>query len=162
VLGGTSYERDGSPARLVERDDGIHAEVWFGDAPWADVATLAPDGASIAGPHPLPACTSYVVGKAFPPPLRAAIAELVAEAVSAPLAADAHRLLVERDLRWADLGARAAARDDAGFAVHAALWERIGPLGLARLALALAEALAPVVSSAVVTTALDRQLAARA
>lgn len=154
VLGGTSYERDRSPARLVERDDGIHAEVWFGDAPWADVATLDPDGALLAGPHPLPASTSDVVGKAFPPPLRAAIAELVAEAVPAPLAADAHRLLVERDLRWADLGARAAARDDAGFAVHAALWERIGPLGLARLALALAEALAPVVSSAVVATAL--------
>jgi hypothetical protein len=45
----------------------------------------------------------------------------------------------------ADLGARAAAERSGGFAVHAALWDRIGPLGLARLALALAEALAAAV-----------------
>jgi hypothetical protein len=33
--------------------------------------------------------------------------------------------------------------------VHAALWDRIAPLGLGRLALALAEALAPVIAAEV-------------
>jgi len=37
--------------------------------------------------------------------------------------------------------------------VHAALWDRIAPLGLGLLALALAEALAPVVTAAVVRDA---------
>jgi hypothetical protein len=52
-------------------------------------------------------------------------------------------------IAWADLGARAAAERPGGFAVHAALWDRIAPLGLARLALALAEALAPVVAASI-------------
>jgi len=146
VLGGVVYERDGSPARLVEG----RAEVWFGDRPWAHVATLSSEGALIEGPHPLPACTSDVVGKAFPPPLRHAIAELVAEAVPALLADDARRLTRERDLRWADLGARAAAATADAFVIHAAIWERIAPLGLARVALAIAEAVTPVVTHAVI------------
>ncbi|MDX2093013.1 MAG: hypothetical protein SFX73_34540 [Kofleriaceae bacterium] len=150
VLAGTRFERDGSPARLVPRDGGIHAELWFGDAPWADVATLSPDGVLLAGPHPLPACTSDVVGKEFPPPLRAAIAELVAEVVPAPLADAARQRLIAEAVRWADLGARAAAPTADGFAVHAVLWERVGPHGLGRLALALAEALAPVVTMTIV------------
>jgi hypothetical protein len=153
VLAGASFERAGSPARLVEREDGIHAELWFGDAPWADIATLSTDGALRAGPHPLPACTSDVLGKEFPLPLRAAIGELVAEVVPAPLADAARALLVSEAVRWADLGARAATHTTRGFEVHAVLWERVGPHGLARLALALAEALAPVVTTAIVAAA---------
>ena len=136
-----AYERGGSPARLV--DD--RCEVWFGDAVWSRVASLELDGSLHDGPHPVRACTSDVVGKPFPPPLTAAIAELVAEAVPAPLGAGARELLTSRPLVWADLGARAATVGDQG-AVHAALWERIAPLGLGRLALALAEALVPVVT----------------
>ncbi|HZJ64611.1 MAG TPA: hypothetical protein VFD36_13930 [Kofleriaceae bacterium] len=37
--------------------------------------------------------------------------------------------------------------------MHAALWDRIAPRGLGRLALALAEALAPVVAASVVRRA---------
>lgn len=150
VLAGTSFERGGSPARLVERDDGIHAELWLGDAPWADVATLSAEGALIAGPHPLPACTSDVIGKEFPLPLRAAIGELVAEVVPAPLADAARARLVSEPVRWANLGARAATHTANGFEVNAVLWERVGPHGLGRLALALAEALAPVVTTVIV------------
>jgi hypothetical protein len=117
------------------------------------VATLAADGSVSDGPHPVPACTSPVIGRAFPDALRDALAELVAEAVPAPLAADARALCASAGLVWADLGARAAAEHPGGFAVHAALWDRIAPLGLARLALALAEALAPVVAAAVVRRA---------
>ena len=149
VLGGIAYEPGGSPARLV----GQHCEVWFGDAPYARVATLASDGSLADGPHPVPACESAVIGREFPHALRAAIGELVADALPPPLADDARALLAAEPLRWADLGARAAREQADGLAVHAALWERIGPLGLGRLALALAEALAPVVATAVVRRA---------
>ena len=56
------------------------------------------------------------------------------------------RFVIDHPIRWADLGARAATFSDGGLAVHAALWERIAPLGLPRLALAIAEALIPVVT----------------
>jgi hypothetical protein len=46
--------------------------------------------------------------------------------------------------------------------VHAALWERIGPLGLGRLALALAEALAPVATAAIVAAVIAAPPADRA
>ena len=146
VIEGIAYSPGGSPARLVD----ARAEVWFGDAPYAHVATLSEEGALIDGPHPLPACTSEVVGKGFPPALQEAIAELVAEAVPAPLAGAARALLATTPIRWADLGARAARREAGGFAVHAALWDRLSASGLARVALALTEALAPVVATAVV------------
>ncbi|MGE5183811.1 MAG: hypothetical protein ACM31C_17195, partial [Acidobacteriota bacterium] len=77
--------------------------------------------------------------------------ELVAEAVPAPLAADARAIVAARPLVWADLGTRAARATSERFEVHAALWERIAPRGLARLALALAEALAPLAASQVLT-----------
>jgi len=96
-----------------------------------------------------------VLGAEFPPPLALALAELVAEAVPAPLAADVRAWLVARPIRWADLGARTAQVRSGELCVHAALWERIGPLGLGRLALALAEALAPVATSAVIAAVLE-------
>jgi len=162
MIDGIGYEPGGSPARLVdvERGElgggdpdgaagGHRAEIWFGDACYARVATLAADGRVADGPHPIPACASPVIGREFPAPLRDALAELVADAVPAPLADDARALCAAAGIAWADLGARAAAERPGGFAVHAALWDRIAPLGLARLALALAEALAPVVAAAV-------------
>jgi hypothetical protein len=150
VIDGITYEPGGSPARLIDAGGDHHAEIWFGDAPYARVATLAPDGRLIAGPHAVPPCASPVIGRAFPLALRVAIAELVADAVPAPIATAARELCAAQALRWADLGARAAREAPDGLAVHAALWDRIAPLGLGRLALALAEALAPVVTRAVV------------
>jgi hypothetical protein len=165
VIDGVAYGRDGGVARLVgdrkshvrgarSNPEGIaevdRAEVWFGDAPWAEVATFAADGSVLAGPHPLPACTSDALGKEFPPALREAIAELVAEAVPAPLAHAARAAVIRGPIVWADLGAHAARRDKGGFAVHGALWERLAPSGLTRVALAIAEALVPVVTVAVV------------
>jgi len=144
VIDGIGYARDGGVTRLV----GDRAEVWFGDERWAEVATFAADGSLVDGPHPIPACTSDAVGKAFPPALREAIAELVAEAVPAPLAAAARARVTTGPITWADLGARAARREGEGFAVHAALWQRLAPQGLARVALAIAEALVPVVTVA--------------
>jgi len=143
VIAGTRFEREGV-ARLVDNV----CEVWFGDACYARIATLSPRGELVDGPHAPPVLASQVLGAVFPAELRAALAELVADAVPAPLAADARVAVAARTITWADLGTRAARRSDAGFEVHAALWERIAPLGLARLALALAEALAPVVTTA--------------
>ena len=154
VVDGVAYEAGGSPARLIARPDGGHdVEVWFGDARYARVATLDSDGALVEGPHALPASASPVVGREFPPALCGALAELIAEVVPPPLAGDARALCARSSLCWADLGARAAREQPGGFAVHAALWDRVGPLGLGRLALALAEALAPVVAAAVVARA---------
>jgi len=153
VLDGVAYVAGGSPARLVTEEGEARAEVWFGDAPWIHVATVTADGSLLEGPHAIPASRSYVIGQAFPAALRAALAELVAEAVPAPLAAAAREVITTRAIRWADLGARAAVHDGAGFAVHAALWDRIAPLGLARLALALAEALAPIAAQVLVSEA---------
>jgi hypothetical protein len=84
--------------------------------------------------------------------------------VPAPLADDARVLCAVGPLAWADLGACTARElpggdgdgHGDGFAVHAALWDRIAPFGLGRLALALAEALAPVVAAAVVRRASRR------
>ena len=154
VVDRVSYEIDGSPARLVATlasTRAVRAELWFGDAPYAHVATFDPEGALVDGPHPTPACESKVLGEVFPADLVTALADLVAEAVPAPLRDDARKHLAGLTLRWADLGARTAARTPDGLAVHAVLWERIAPLGLPRLALALAEALAPVVTASVVT-----------
>ena len=91
-----------------------------------------------------------MIGRAFPDELRVAIAELVVEAVPAPLADDARDLIVARAITWADLGARSARVRAGGIELHAALWDRIAPHGLARVALAIAEALAPVVTNAIV------------
>jgi hypothetical protein len=143
VIAGTRFEREGAVARLVDNA----CEVWFGDACYARIATLSPNGELVDGPHAPPALASRVLGATFPVELRAALAELVADAVPAPLAADARSAVAARTIAWADLGTRAARRSDAGFDVHAALWERISPFGLARLALAITEALAPVVTS---------------
>jgi hypothetical protein len=149
VVDGIAYEPTGSPARVVPagrsesgplHSRGLHAEVWFGDEPWARVATFDAAGALVSGPHAIPRAESKVLGTAFPSALLSALSSLVAELV--PLA-----LPVElRSVTWADLGARAARRSEAGYEVHVALWERLAPHGMARLALALAEALAPVVT----------------
>jgi hypothetical protein len=155
TIDGVTYEPEASPARLDAHSH--RAELWFGDAPYAHIATFSDDGTAIHGPHPVPPCTSDVVNKAFPPPLVAAIAELVADAVPAPLASDTRRWIADRSIRWADLGARAARATPEGLVVHAAIWQHVGPFGLGRLALALAEALAPVVTTALLAEVMARR-----
>ncbi len=130
--------------RLVGTDD-VRAEVWFADQRYAHVATLRADGELVEGPHPIPPCESDVLGKAFPPEMVAALAELIAEVVPAPLAAAATHVVAAHRLRWADLGARAATRVGDELHLHAALW-RLAPQGMARVAMALVDALVPVVT----------------
>jgi hypothetical protein len=162
VIDGTAYERDGSPTRLIAVGPGTGgsgrgcvAEVWFGDAPWAKIAELDASGTLIDGPHPPPAVTDPVVGKGFPRDVRFLLTTIMAQVVPDFLHADVERVVTERTLVWADLGVRAARRTETGFAVHAAIWQRIAPLGLGRVALAIAEALAPVVTSAILAELLE-------
>jgi len=145
VVAGISYGEE-AYTRLV--DD--RAELWFGPTRYAEVAAFDPDGALAAGPHPIPPLASELVGVALPPPLRTALAELIAELVPSPLASTARDVIATRAIHWADLGARISRRTSDGFAVHAGLWQFIAPTGLAQLAIALAEALAPVVTQTIV------------
>ena len=143
VVDGVSF--DTGICRIVDN----RAEVWFVDRLYAHVATF--EGTRLVEVHPLPRCESAVIGKPFPPALVAAIAEIVD--VPAPLEADARRFMTAQSIRWADLGAKAAAEDAGGFAVHAILWERLAnriPNDVPRLAQALAEALGPVVTRALI------------
>jgi hypothetical protein len=93
----------------------------------------------------VPPCDSDVIGKAFPPEMVAALAELIAELVPPPLARDATHVVAGRILRWADLGARAAANVGDELHVHAELW-RLSRDGMARVAMAIVAALVPVVA----------------
>ncbi|MEO8840590.1 MAG: hypothetical protein ABI591_21770 [Kofleriaceae bacterium] len=145
VVDGVTYTTDGQ-ARLVE----LRAELWFGATRYAHVATFSAAGALVDGPHAIPPSTSDVIGREFPPPLRAAIAELIADAVPAPLRVAAREVVTQRTIVWSDLGARGARRTASGFAVHAAIWDHVSPLGLAHVALALTDVLAPVVTHAIV------------
>ncbi|HEY4240320.1 MAG TPA: hypothetical protein VGM88_10905 [Kofleriaceae bacterium] len=147
VIDGASFTPDGSPGRLVQRA----AEIWFGDRCYARVGTFGSDGAPL-GDIQIPASTSRVLGQVFPDALREALAGLVAETVAAPLADAARAAVASRTIAWADLGARAARVTPDGFTVHAAIWDALAPQGLPRVALALAEALGPVVATWVIST----------
>ncbi|HUJ56932.1 MAG TPA: hypothetical protein VLX92_00410 [Kofleriaceae bacterium] len=147
VIDGVAYEPGGSPARLVDQRA---AELWFGDACYARIAELGDEGLPRGEPAAPPALDDAVIGQGFPPALRAALAELVGDVVVMPLADDARALVAASPIAWADLGARAARSRGDGFEIHGALWRCIAPLGMARLALAIAEALAPVVTGAII------------
>lgn len=144
VIGGLVYER--GVQRLVEN----HAEIWFGDAPYARVASFTGDGALIDGPHPVPPCESKVIGNAFPAELAIALAELIADYTPVPLGDLVATRVANAQLSFADLGARAAREVDGGFEFHAAMWDRLSS-DLPRLALALVEALVPVAVASVLS-----------
>jgi hypothetical protein len=148
IIDGASYARDPSAVRrLVDGPDGGSvAQVWLGDALWATRAELDARGALRAGPHDVPAATGAPLGAALPPALCAVLGEAIAATRAAPLTPAIHEVMATVPVRWADTG-DAAARDlgDA-LGVHVVLWQRLAPQGLARVAGALVEALAPAVA----------------
>jgi hypothetical protein len=145
VIDGISYGED-----RYTRVAKTTAELWFGPTRYAQVATFTRDGELANGPHPIPPLANDLVGVALPAELRSALADVIAELVPAPLAAAAREVTAARPIVWADLGARIAIATREGFAVHAGLWQFVAPTGLAHLALALADALAPLVSRTIV------------
>ncbi len=145
---GETYARGDGVRRIVPVDgDGWAAEVWLGGAPWARVATVTTDGALTAGPHALPPVGGAIVGQALPDPLKHALGEVIADQIAAPLGALACEVTTAMRIEWGDAGAAAARDRRDHVVVHAALWERLAPRGMAHLALALAEALAPIVAA---------------
>jgi hypothetical protein len=144
-IDGRDYARGSSARRLVDLDDGtIAAEFWIGDAPLARLAIFDGRGDLLGEPAAPPPFASSVIGRDFPPPLRDALADLVADLAPSPLTSAVRDLIASTPLRWADLGVDLSRATDTAIEVHAALWDRLAPLGLARVALALAEAIAPV------------------
>ncbi|MCE9579396.1 MAG: hypothetical protein K8W52_40110 [Deltaproteobacteria bacterium] len=130
--------------RLVEEGPHHHAALWIGDAAYARVATFAADGALVDGPHAPPSLASPVIGQRFPPAMVRALAALCADTAAPALAPAITAVLEERALAWADTGLDLVRALPGAIAVHAALWDRLAPRGLARVAAALAEALSPV------------------
>jgi hypothetical protein len=131
--------------RLVRVSDSeLAAELWIGDAPLARVAVFDARGELISPPRAPDVYDSPVLGRAFPPPLTAELAELVADAVPAPLADAARAFVSASRLAWADTGCELARARGGSIELHAALWDRLAPHGLARVAQALAEAIEPL------------------
>lgn len=170
---GAAFERGGSGVRrLVARDADervadspdedrvLAAELWFGDARWAVLAELSPSGDVRRGPLPLPALADPILGQEVPLSLRRALASLIAEAVPAPLAPLVAPLLETAHIRWGDAGTSALLATGDDVLLHAALWITLRPHGAARLALAIAEALTPWVTTRA-TQALQAALAQR-
>ena len=146
-LGGDVYAAGTGVRRLVRTDAGWAADVWLGGAPWARAVEVTPAGDVVAGPTPLPAVTGDVVGQVLPPALLDVLAELVAAAVAPPLAGAARTELSAARVVWGDPGAAAARDTRDEIIVHAALWDRLAPRGLAQVGRALAEALVPPVAA---------------
>src|SRR5439155_13627907 len=87
VIDGIAFDRDGTPPRLVDDGDHVHAEWQFVDGkPWTRLATLSSRGELVAGPFPIPASDSKLLGVEFTPPLRTALARVLERAVPPPLA----------------------------------------------------------------------------
>ncbi|CAN5895813.1 hypothetical protein BH11MYX2_BH11MYX2_20310 [soil metagenome] len=137
---------DEYPAAANVQPHRVHAEVWFGDAMYCRVATFDTGGALLDGPHAPPVYQSAVLGVAFPQSLVDALADLCARCVAAPLAAASRAFVAAHPFIWADLGVRAAARVGDELRVHAALWDRVAPLGAQRLILAILDELVPLVT----------------
>ncbi len=148
-IDGRDFATGAGARRLVRDPDDatgrVAAEFWIGDAPLARLAVFDARGEVVDGPHAPPPVASSVLGLEFPAPLRAVLAELIADGAPAPLADEVRAVIASSRLSWADLGVDLARADGGGaILVHAALWERLAPLGMARLGLALAEAIEPI------------------
>lgn len=152
VLGGASFERGGGVRRLIDDDDdGVAAELWFGDRPWARLARLGPDG-GLRHRAPPPPIVGAPAGAVLPPALVAALIEVIAAALPPPLTADPLRAV---PIAWGDAGLAAARDRGDQVIVHVGLWHHLAPLGLARVALALAEALTPIAAARAVAALAD-------
>jgi hypothetical protein len=140
-IGERSYARGAVVRRLVD-GDGVAAQIWLAGEPWHEVARFDADGALRAGPFPPPAVAA---GGAFPPPLVEALAELCAEGEPALLAPAMREALATTPIVWGDAGDSDAVHEPGrGIVVHAVLWGRLAPRGMAALVPVLVEALTPL------------------
>ncbi|MBK9037359.1 MAG: hypothetical protein IPL61_39980 [Myxococcales bacterium] len=143
IIDGIGFERGAGVRRLVAVDDGWAAALWFGDRAWGEVGRFGVDGAVRARTQ-LPPADGDPAGQALPPALQAALLELCAAALPAPLTPAA---VADVPIVWGDAGLAAAADRGDRIVLHVGLWHHLAPHGLARVALALAEALTPVAAA---------------
>lgn len=155
IVLGAAYDRGRGVRRLVPQPDGaLAAEVWFGDRPYARVATFDADGALLSR-TPLPAADGPPTGQTLPPAFVAALASLVADLVPAPLADGVADALAAPVIAWGDAGPHAAIDRGDRILLHTALWNALAPLARERIVLALAEALAPIATARVARALTD-------
>ena len=150
TLDGAAFERPAPARRLVARADGWAAELWLGERRWCTLAAVDHAGDVLEGPaapRPVDGELAAMLGARLPPAMCAALADVVAELVAAPLAAAARAELASADVAWGDPGAAVVADRDGTLIVHAGLWAHTAGLGLARVARALAVALAPPIAA---------------
>ena len=154
-INGLGFAPTHEPRRLVATPTGYAAQLCFGDAVWATVATFGSDGTLVTGPAPLPpldsALAQQVVGRELPPPLRAALAELLADDAPDGLAPLYANVASATPMVWRDVGMHAAMLRDTPegghcIELHAALWATLAPHGAAGLVQAMARAIAPLVT----------------
>ncbi|MEZ4399852.1 MAG: hypothetical protein R3B06_07525 [Kofleriaceae bacterium] len=143
IVEGAAFAPGPGVRRLVRQADRWSAALWFGDRPWCVVAELTEDGALVARHPPRPG-VGAPAGEVVPPALTAALLELVAAELPPPLTVDA---LAGVPIAWGDAGLAAAADRGDHVVLHVGLWHHLAPHGLARVALALAEALTPIATA---------------
>ena len=142
-LDGVAFDRGAGVRRLVPVDGGWAAALWFGDRAWGELGRFADDGA-VRARTSLPPADAAPAGQVLPPALVAALQGLIADALPAPLTPAA---LAQVPIVWGDAGPAAAADRGDRIVLHVGLWHHLAPHGLARVALALAEALTPIATT---------------
>lgn len=150
---GIGYSTTGDVRRLVTTPEGCAAQVWFGETPWATLASVSAQGELISGPLPLPAIepavAAQIMGRELPPPLRAALAELLCDDAPAGLAPLYANVASATRMQWGYADTHAARLRPGYIELHAAIWQVVAPQGAARLVQAMADALAPLVTQLV-------------
>ena len=150
IIDGVAFAPGAGVRRLVAVDDGWAAALCFGDRAWAELARVDRDG-HLRGRGPGRPADVAPAGQALPPALIEPLLAVIAETLPAPLTVEA---LAGAPIVWGDPGLAAAADRGDRVVLHVGLWHHLAPHGLAAVALALAEALAPI--------ARDRAIAALA
>ncbi len=147
---GVGYTTSGDVRRLVATAHGFAAQVWFGEVPWATVASLSAQGELITGPLLLPAIeptvAAQIMGRELPPPLRVALAEWLSDDAPAGLAPLYAKVASETRMQWGYADTHAARLRGDAIELHAAIWQVVAPQGAAALVQAMAAAIAPLVT----------------
>jgi hypothetical protein len=147
VIDGLSYDDVVEVNRTLTAG---RAELKFGASPRTHIATFAPDGTIVDGPHSIPITVHDMIGREFPEGLRVELGPLVADLVVLPLESIAASMIAARTLVWADLGARSCVQTETGFALHVRVWADNIPLGLGQALCAMCGALHPVVQRTII------------
>jgi hypothetical protein len=145
---GLRFDQSGGLRRAVATDDGLQAQMWFGDRPWATIAMVETDGTLRGDPSPPPqlhqATVQQIDRRELPIALRVALAELCAHQVPQQLVPMFTNVATETPIIWGNTGLKSAQLHDTHIELHGAMWQEVSPLGSSRLVAAMADAVAPL------------------